>query len=167
MFSFLNLTTRNGIAIHRFTFSFSFPYVSLYTVICSNLGEGGFVCIVFVFSKKKSFFFRKKLLRFRVKGRKKYIVKLAARIRDWFFVRFFCFALTQRICDCVGFFTLSYRKMLTFFCCLLFGLRVLCVCVMKCVFCNYFQKKRTFSVQVMMMFPSFETKLLCFKKVLC
>lgn len=125
------------------------------------------MCVCFAFSKKKSIVFRRKLLRFWVKGRKK--SKLAARIRDWFFRTIFCFALTQRICDCVGFFTLSYRKMLTFFAvCCCFGLRVLCVCD-DVYFCIYFQKRELFQYKLWWCFLASKPKsfVLCFKKVLC
>lgn len=123
---------------------------------------GGWFCVYFLcfLKKRKELRFRRKLLRFWVKGRKKRIVKISCTDKRLIFVRCFCFcfALTQKICDCVGFFTLSYRKMLTFF----FGLLLFVwvessMCVMQLL-----SKKRTFSVQVMMMFPSVEIKIVCY-----
>lgn len=126
-FPFLNLTTRKGIAIHRFNFT----AVSFVCFVCGNS-----------FQKKKSSYKIAVVASFFFSEWRKNKVKISCSDKRLIFVRFlFAFALTQRICDCVGFFTLSYRKMLTCF-------RWLCVCVFVCFFATTFKKRELFQYKL-------------------
>lgn len=107
------------------------------------------------FSQKRKVF--RKLLR-SLEWKKK-VVKISCSDKGFLFFFSLYFALTQRNRDCVGFFTLSYRKMLTFTVrLLLVCLSFMCVCV--CFAClQLLQKRELFQYKFkVMMFQASKPK---------
>lgn len=160
LFTFLNLTTRKRGGLLFIVFISLFLRLALH--ICS-ISWVLFVCVCLCvsFGNILNFLKKEKYLEncCDLQSERKKQSKLAARIKV--FVFFLHFALTQRNRDCVGFFTLSYRKMLTFTVrLLLVCLSCMCVCVF--LVCNYFKRENFFSTSFKVMMLQASKPKSCF-----